>query len=54
MDHDPLISEAMSRLSKRRKKIVGGFKDPAVRKKAAETRRKKREQANKEVEDLKF
>lgn len=44
----------MSKLNKRRKNKVGGFSDPLVRKKAAETRRKKREQADKEVEDLKF
>lgn len=60
------ISKAASALSKQRKNIVGGFKDPLVRKKAAETRMKRNnlkkrkerfkklriEEIEKEVEDL--
>lgn len=48
------ISKAASALSKKRKKRVGGFKSAEVRKKALETRKKNKEKANKEVEDLKF
>ena len=40
-------------LNKMRKRKVGGFSDPLVRKKALDVRRK-RQKANKEVEDLKF
>lgn len=62
------ISKAAAALNKRRKNRVGGFADPLVRKKAAETRSKRSnlkkrkdtfrkmtmEQIEKNVEDLKL
>lgn len=37
--NDPKISEYFSKMSKRRKTVAGGFKDPEVRKKALEARK---------------
>lgn len=52
------ISKAARTLSKLRKNNVGGFKNVKKAKEASlkgvEARRKKREQANKKVDDLKF
>lgn len=39
---DPIVSEYMKSLNAKRKNKVGGFSDPAVRKKAEATKAKKK------------